>query len=75
MRNIGRRSGYVVGITFACAVVLPAQTLRAEPQSPVTITCINLEATAGEGPRYRYVICTPHGCFTTRVLPGGCPAP
>jgi hypothetical protein len=60
---------------LALSLLLPVEAIAAAPQSPVSVTCINLEATAGEGPRHRYEICTPQGCFLTRTVPGGCPAP
>ena len=74
MSNIGRRFGCVCGMVAVSVLLLPCESVQAEPQSPVSVTCVNLEATPGEGPRHQYVICTTRGCFTTRVVPGGCPA-
>ena len=73
MHRIYRKTSRLRLLTTLSLTLLPIQPLGATPQSPVSVTCINLEATPDSGPRHQYVICSPRGCVTTPVASGGCP--
>lgn len=74
MKSIYRMTSNLRVLATLSLLLLPAQAVEAEPQPPVSVTCINLAAEAGQGPRHRFVICTPHGCFVTKEVPGPCHA-
>jgi len=72
MKSIHRATSCLGLLATASLLLLPGQAVGAEPQSPASVTCLNLILTP-EGPRHQYLICTARGCFTTRPIPGSCP--
>jgi hypothetical protein len=71
--QIKRRHLTLPVLSMVALMLLSLGASGVEAQSPGSVTCFNLEARAGEGPRHVLQICRANGCFFTREIPGGCP--